>query len=220
MKGIIIDGVAASGKTTILKQIHSEIIEVKPSMTKLFVSEHYTERMLEHLKESGKLDGFYIKNHIDKIIQTMAIYQEMLNNSKFNNDPKGADIFVTLERFILTHLSSMNIEDKYSLDEAKYHFQALNKLGIKQIALVIPEVKLKERIMSTLEYRNDKWKEYLFSKGGEKEILEYYVDWQNKFLYYIDKFNSIIDTLVIKVEDNNYIKYSNVIWDKIFGNKH
>lgn len=211
MKGIIIDGVAASGKSTILKNIHSKIIEVKPSMTKFFISEHYTERMLEHLKERGELDGSHIKDHISQIIESIVTYQNMLNNSKFSSNPSGADIFVTLERFLLTHFTSMDIEGTYSLKEAESHFDSLNKLGIKQIALVIPESRLKDSIMSTLNYRNDKWKEYLYSKGNEEEIIAHYSNWQSKFLYYIDKFKNHIDTKVIEIKDNNYSYYSNEI---------
>lgn len=76
MKGIIIDGVAASGKTTILKHLHNKINENNPTITKFFVSEHYTERMLEHLKESGELDGLHIKKHIENIIQALAVFSK------------------------------------------------------------------------------------------------------------------------------------------------
>jgi thymidylate kinase len=123
MKGIIIDGVATSAKTTILKYLHNKIVENNPTIAKFFVSEHYTERMLEHLKESEELDGARIKKHIENIIQALAVFQNMLKQSKFNNNPKGVDSFVALERFILTHMVSLNnIEDKYTIEEAKKFF--------------------------------------------------------------------------------------------------
>lgn len=211
MKGIIIDGVAASGKTSILKNLNKSLVEIRPTMTKFFISEHYTERMLEHLKESGKLNGTYISNHVDKIINILQQFQNMLSESKFGNNPGGADLLVVLERFILTHLASLNIEDEYKNEIVESHFKVLNSLGIKQIALVVPDEYLKERIMSTINYRNPAWKEYLFSKGGETEILKYYSDWQNKFLHYLNKYKHIIDTMVIEVRDTNYQKYSNLI---------
>lgn len=145
----------------------------------------------------------------------------MLKQSKFSNDPKGAESFVTLERFILTHMASLNnIEDKYTIEEAKRHFSFLNELGVKQVALIIPEPLLKDKIMSTLNYRNEKWKEYLYSKGNEKDILEYYNNWQNKFLYYIDKFKDVIETSVIEVKNDDYAAYGNVILDKFFKEKN
>jgi len=67
--------------------------------------------------------------------------------------------------------------------------------------------------MSTLQYRNDAWLDYLYSRGGEKEIIEYYINWQNNFLEYINKFKDIIDTLVIEVKDQDYLQYSNTIFN-------
>jgi len=169
--------------------------------------------MLEHLKDKGELNGDHIKTHVDRLIQTLVSFQDMLDKSKFSNNPKGADFFVTLERFILTHLSSMEIEDQYTFDEVKAHFKILSKLGVKQVALIIPESRLRESITSTLQYRNDAWRDYLCSRGGEKEIIEYHINWQNNFLEYIDKFKDVIDTLVIEVKDQDYLRYSNIIFD-------
>lgn len=216
MKGIIIDGVAASGKSSILNYLHKKINRRYPSSTRFFISEHYTERMLEHLRDKEKLNGLHIKSHISQIIESLVMYQQMLRESKFNQNPKSADIFVTLERFLLTHFSSMDIEDNYSMEEAKSHLETLHKLGIKQIALVVPASKLKESILSTLKYRNKKWKEHLYSRGTEEEIIAYYSDWQNRFLNYVDKFKNHIETKIIEIQDNNYQYYCNLIFDSYF----
>ena len=217
MKGIIIDGVAASGKTSILRNLNKSLVEIKPTTTKFFISEHYTERMLEHLKESGGLTGLYINRHVDKIINILQQFQNMLSESKFSNDPRDADLLVILERFILTHLTSLDIENEYKNEIVESHFKALNSLGIKQVALVVPEEHLKERIMSTINYRNMAWKEYLFSKGDEAEILKYYSDWQNKFLRYLNKYKYIIDTMIIEIRDTDYQKYSDLIIKEYFN---
>lgn len=217
MKGIIIDGVASSGKTSILRHLHSKISEQYPSSTKFFISEHYTERMLEHLKEKGALTGTHIKEHMGSIIANLNNFQKMLDKSKFANNPKGADIFVTLERFILTHMASMDMGNQYSTQEAKHHFETLGKMGFKQVVLVIPKSVFKERLMSTLVHRNDAWREHLYSRGGEKEVVEYYVNWQENFLDHTKKFQDVIETLVIEVKDNNYIEYSNMIYNHCFN---
>ena len=216
MKGIIIDGVAGSGKSLILNYIHGEIHKKYPSSTKFFISEHYTERMLEHLRDKKELNGLHIKNHISQIIESLQTYHQMLEESKFSQNPRGADTFVTLERFLLTHFASMDIESEYSVDEANSHFNTLNKLGIRQIVLVVPESRLKESILSTLNYRNERWKEHLFSRGTEKDIIAHYSNWQNKFLSYVNKFKDHIETKIIEVQSNNYQKYGNLIIDSYF----
>ena len=217
MKGIIIEGVASSGKTSILKHLHAKISEQFPASTKLFISEHYTERMLEHLKESKKLSGLYIKNHIGRVVDNLENYQDMLNKSKFASNPKSANAYVTLERFILTYLSSSPIEKEYSLNEAKQHFKKLNNMGIKQVVLTIPQEHFKERLLSTLKYRNDTWKEHLYSRGNEDEVIAYYLKWQEEFLDYADKFKDSIDTLIVEIKDTDYKKYSDLIFNHCFN---
>jgi len=217
MRGIIIDGVAASGKSSILRLFQKKLMESKPNMTKIFLSEHYTERMLEHLKEDGTLNGYHISDHVDKIIGTLNVFQKMLSESKFKDEPRGADAIAILERFILTHFASLEIEDTYGIELAKKHFQTLNSMGIIQIALIIPRDKLKDRIISTISYRNDAWKEYLFSKGSEEDIISGYQDWQDRFIRYLNEFKSSIKTFEIEVKDDNYDSYSEQIFNKIFN---
>ncbi|PIS43020.1 MAG: hypothetical protein COT24_00580 [Candidatus Kerfeldbacteria bacterium CG08_land_8_20_14_0_20_40_16] len=141
----------------------------------------------------------------------------MLDRSKFNQNPGMADCLVVLERFILTFLSSWPIKDGYQTKDIEAHFKALSDLGIKQVALVIPEEFIKDRILSTSNYRNDIWKDHLFSKGDKQQsIVKYYLDWQSNFLNYIDKYKHLIDIFVIEITDCNYKRYGDLIFQKYF----
>jgi len=216
MQGIIIDGVVASGKSAILRFLDKKITEREPSLSRIFLSEHYTQRMLEHLRDEGKLSGNHIIRHIDSIISSLENFHQMLNNSKFKDNPKKADLFVILERFILTHLSSNELsKNYYDLDAAKKHFAKIASFNISQLALIIPEDLMEDRIMSTINYRNDKWKEFLFSLGDKDDIANYYKNWQRRFIENIEQCKSIINTIIIEVKDNDFEGYSEVIMDKI-----
>jgi hypothetical protein len=92
-------------------------------------------------------------------------------------------------------------------------------MGIKQVILVIPEINFKEKIMSTLAYRNEDWKKHLYSKGGEKEIVDYYMNWQKNLLDSAKKFQDVMDTLIIEVNDDDYMKYSDMIFNYCFKQK-
>lgn len=217
MRGLIIDGVVASGKSTILHILNKKIIEEEPTLSKIFLSEHYTQRMLEHLRDGKKIDGQYINNHIEKIIDSLDVFQKMLDDSKFRDNPKEADLLVILERFILTHLTNDDLlNDGYSLEKAKYHFSKITSYNINQIALIIPEDKIEKRIMSTINYRNEKWKEYLYSFGDEKEIVNYYKNWQRRFLGYINQCRDIINTVIVEIKDDDFEYYSEVIFNELF----
>lgn len=218
MKGIVLEGVSASGKSTILRLIQNKILEEYPTSTKLFISEHYTQRMLEHELEAQKLTADHIRNHTNQIIHNLSIYQEMLDRSKFAKQPSGADIFVTLERFLLTFLATHSDKMKsYPLDEANRQFNKLNEMNIRQYLLVLSEQALKEHINRTLSHRNDQWSEYVKKRGGIDGIAKESLEWQNNFLNLIERFGRSIKTEIISIEDWDYEKVADFIYDNEYS---
>ena len=77
MKGIIIDGVSATGKSTILRGIQKSISKAYPDSTRLFLSEHFIQRMLEHLAQAGKLTTSDAQSHVDAIIYSIQTFAKM-----------------------------------------------------------------------------------------------------------------------------------------------
>jgi len=55
ISGWIIEGVVASGKTTFLQELQQILANRHPARTKICISEHYTERILEDKKANGSL---------------------------------------------------------------------------------------------------------------------------------------------------------------------
>lgn len=214
MKGVIIDGVVASGKSSIIKYLQEELVKTYPQRSKFFLSEHYTERILEGLKENGSLTAKKTKQHIQDILETLQRYNEMLENSKFTGNPKNAELILVIERFILTHLTSLKDRRGYSLKEAQQQFLLAKKFNIRQIVLVIPEKDLKERIMSTICYRNDNWRNYLDSNGNETQIVRNYCQWQNRLKEYASKFKGFIETTIIETKHTDYKQYAREIFEK------
>lgn len=211
MRGIIIDGVTASGKTSVLKILKQSLEASKPEMSKIFLSEHYTQRMLEHKKESGDLCFNDVKIHINEILNSLKVYDAMLKKSKFNNDPRGAELLVVLERFFLTHMIELNLNN----EEEKYLLNIYNELeeyNVKQFLLVIPEELMRDRIMSTLKYRNEYWEQFLYSLGKtEDDIVKYFIDWQRKMLSKTEEIRNNRNIKIIKIIDNDYQKISREI---------
>lgn len=71
----------------------------------MFISEHYTQRVLEHGLAVKTLTANRIEVYVDDIVRTLRVYQDMLAKSKFVNKPANADVFVAVERFIFTFLA-------------------------------------------------------------------------------------------------------------------
>ena len=128
-----------------------------PHSTKLFISEHYTQRMLEHALENNTLNSQMVKRHIDQIIDQLQMYQLMLDESKFTMKPSGAQAFVTIERFLLTFLATQSgraLQD-YSLKDVRVQLDKLRQLNITQYIFVLSKDRLRKHIKRTLTHKND-----------------------------------------------------------------
>jgi hypothetical protein len=220
MRGIILDGVSASGKSSILALVQQRIVKEYPSSTKLFISEHYTQRMLEHELEAKTLSADHVEQHVDEIIDNLDRYQDMLNKSKFANNPSGAEAFVTIERFLLTFLATQEIDlSDYSEYKAQQQLKKLGDLNITQYLLVLSESNLKEHIARTLTHRNDKWAEYINSRGGVNGLVKHSLEWQEYFISLADTFKDVITTEIIEINDWNYEKIANKLFEDSYQGK-
>lgn len=217
MRGIVLEGVSASGKSTILNLIQKRLLEEYPMSTKLFISEHYTQRMLEHELETQRFNSRHVMLHAERIIHNLAMYQAMLGRSKFAHRPSNADAFVTVERFLLTFLATQPDKLKdYSRADIKRHFTKLDEMNIRQYLLVISKVRLKEHVNRTLIHRNEQWANYVDEKGGVDGIVSESMEWQDNLLKLADEYKDSIKTKVIPIIDWNYES----IADTIFNNEY
>lgn len=71
MRGCIIEGVTASGKSSIFRQIQRNLLDKQPANTKLLLSEHYTERTLEHLMHAGELTEDRVIAHLRGLLEPL-----------------------------------------------------------------------------------------------------------------------------------------------------
>lgn len=219
MKGIILEGVSASGKSTVLKLLQKKILDEKPNSTKLFISEHYTQRMLEHKLEAGELDFKTVQNHVDKVINNIKTYQKMLDESKFASNPSGAEAFITLERFLLTFIATHHntLDNIYSTKVAHKQFQNLKSMSITQYVLVLSKDRLKENLERTLTHRNEFWASYVESKGGVDGMAQTSFEWQERILSLTKELQNSIVTKVLEVGDWNYQGIAKEIYDDVYA---
>jgi hypothetical protein len=165
--------------------------------------------MLEHKKEANQLKIEHITEHTNNLIDSISQYQKMLEKSKFSHNPKWADFNIILERSIFSLLC--DISDEVSLQDEKAIIKLLkriNELGIKWIFFYLDESILSNRILTTRLHRNSHWHIYLNEIGNDDDIIQYFVDRQNKLLTLINKYQLYIDSTIINIDNNNYDKYA------------
>lgn len=215
MKGIIIDGVAAAGKSATLQRLQTRIIREKEGSTKLFVSEHYTQRVLEDKMYSGQLDAVTLAKHIDSLILGLGEYQEMLAKSKFSLKPSRAEVYVTIERFLLTYFATLPaILERYTLAKARHQFEQLASYGIAHYLIVLSQKKIQENVAKTLTHRNAHWAAHIEMKGGLQKATQEYIAWQEKLLDFAKLFEHCIRIEIIELEDKSYEEVANRIYEK------
>lgn len=219
MKGIILEGVSAIGKSTILKGLQEKINDAHPNSTKFYISEHYTQRMLEHILERDELEAEHVRQHLNLIIKNLSLYQRMLDDSKFAERPSGAQAYVTIERFLFTYLMMDDdaMKTRYSKRVANRQFKAMQDLHLNQYLLVASRSKIRANIEDTLSRRNDAWAAYVETKGGVDAIADTSFNWQGKMVALAEKYQKYLPTIIIQVDDKSYEEIIDEIFEKEFN---
>ena len=205
ISGLIIEGVVASGKTTFIKELQHILDNRHPARTKVYISEHYTERVLENEKAKGSLTAQATIDLASKIVEELESIAAWKSESKFCNNQGNAVIDSTLERFLGSHyanLKTMNLWDTNSQDESRIIdiYNRLEKLGFSVVILKLPDSMISQAVVSTKLYRNTAWSQYLETIGNDEEVGSYYLNWQNKLLEFYHTLSEHIEIKILMVD--------------------
>ena len=114
MRGLIIEGATAAGKSTLSNRIQTRMTEEVPEATKIIISEHYTERIFEDRVKDGQYVVPDILNHIQGLCSRIENLQNMQCNGKFHGRGGNSEIFVLLERFLGSHFANLRIYGRHA----------------------------------------------------------------------------------------------------------
>jgi hypothetical protein len=203
--GWIVEGTVASGKTSLIQALQHICISQHPARTRVFISEHYTERVLEDQKASGCLMTEDALNHAEAIVQELENVAHWKLNSKFRENTGNAIIDATLERFLGSHYSNLVLSDRWAIDAAGESriaalYQRLANLGFSIVILALSEAIIGEAVATTRQFRNAAWCEYLDAIGDDEQIAAYYVQWQRHLLAFYQRHSACIDTKIFWVD--------------------
>lgn len=176
MTVIIVEGVVATGKTTLLRALQkTELWQERP--TKLVVSEHYTERVLE-LTQPEVADRVRL---LDKHVEGFRTLHDLWRDYRFKGQAELAPLAI-FERFHLTHAAHVGDFSPFRrCEEGLRRNEALLVVLYHPLGLMLP------RIMATEHSRNPMWQRWLRSLGSEKEIEDYFTRLQDRTLAYYEE---------------------------------
>ncbi len=159
-KIIILEGIATSGKSTVIKYL-SQLLD-KSNLTFTIVGEDVTLMpILNNTEKEVSLD--LLKRVINNAIQ------------------EGKD-FIIFDRLFFTHIFRTNSEyGEFRQIEEMIQNSAL------LVFLKIDEEKIPVRIEYARQHRDKAWENYIRTKGSDEEIYQYYIDQQRILEKFINK---------------------------------
>ena len=205
ISGLIIEGVVASGKTTFIKELQYILANRHPARTKVYISEHYTERVLENEKAKGSLTAQATIDLASKIVEELESIAAWKSESKFSHNQGNAVIDSTLERFLgsyYANLKTVNLWHSNSQDKSRIIdiYNRLEILGFSVVILKLPDSMISQAVVSTKLYRNTAWSQYLETIGNDEEVGSYYLNWQNKLLEFYHTLSEHIEIKILMVD--------------------
>ncbi|MFC3798538.1 hypothetical protein [Cohnella sp. GCM10012308] len=208
MRGIIIEGLSTTGKTSVfaaIKKLHSQNQGVEQSVVAL--SEHYSQVLHSYqgvLRSMGKDEHLQLlKRHVDYLEQQDE-WIGSLGHLKRSND-----IFYLLERFHLNHRGAFTGSEEIGVLEKR-----LSKMNARCILLTISPDAVEPRF---IESRGEAWKSYVMEDhGGVAEICEKFLGEQERLRRCAS--DSLIPTLEINTDEGKWDSYAEEILDMTFVN--
>ena len=225
MRGCILEGVTAVGKSTIFRRIQQRLFEEHSAQTKLLFSEHYTERMLEHHREANEMSELRVVEHLRELLDPLQILRRQKAQSKFAGRSGNASVLAVLERFLLGHVANMRMQEKRSWagtgQEAGFVadlYRTADDCGLARIVLRCSDEGLALRILSTREHRNAAWSTHLRTLGDDDRIVDYYRAWQNHLLEFADRHSAQVKPIYVNIPANAGPERLEAIGDDIYLN--
>ena len=189
MKLVIIEGIATSGKTSVIKELEKILKKEKIDYTTI----KEKETLLPIFKDRSK------KTNLNFISKLLKKYLKLRNKR-----------IIIFDRLYLTHIyrTKSNIKDFESIGIL------LKRNNVTIVLLTIKEEKIKERILGASKHREKTWwKDILNERGDEKDIEEYYIKQQRKFLDFVSSIN--IPVIILDTTDSNFKKTAQQIFEKV-----
>lgn len=204
VSGLILEGIAGTGKTTTLNSLlRSSFWNDKPFLSSQILSEHHTLRVLEKLNTTKKLKTADCVGLLDLHVRHIENIQGNLQQTDWlkreRTNQKFAYIF---ERFHLSHLYHF---DQISWRNVSSIDQRLLKLNAHLCLFIIHPDDIQERIIE--DYEKAGWGDYLQSLGrNSSEIKAHFVRKQDELLVLASK-----SKLPTKIIDSSGVSKNQVL---------
>lgn len=200
MAGIIIEGVCASGKSTIMKRLTRRDWYVE-KQNKIQFGEYLTERIVENIGPSVDNRVELLEEYVDMLEK---VYFNFYNSRFANTKSERVKPFFLLERFHITHgVESKDFNPFIDIDNR------LAAMDMKLILLVMDDNVIEKRLLDTFPRRPKTWEKYCLSFGGIEGATERYRNMQELLLSFTKV--TKLDTIILNTSREEWDVYIDII---------
>lgn len=229
MIGVVLEGVTGSGKTRLVGHLQRLLAAGAPSNTKVFLGEHYTERMLEHLQEAGTLAPKAVFAHLHEMLGILEPLRAAKQRSKFRERAGNTTVLVIVERFALGRIAGMQLRDPAAwaltpalVDSIDALYRRADGFGLRRIVMRVAPEAIRERVLSTRRHRNAAWSEHLAGQGDDEAIVARYTR-EQRLLLQMSEALSVVQPVYVDVagvwDDAEYARTAEALVHRFFSRK-
>jgi hypothetical protein len=166
-QGLILEGISGTGKSAVLESLlaHPHMQHL-PALSRLVLTEHHTQRVLEILEQQEILDSTHHISLLEDLVSFIENMQSRTSARGWNESGlQPYDLFFLIERFHLTHVFRfpyMNWHQVAHID------QRMRKIGAVLGLLTVDADILEERLFSR---QNACWFNYLKGYGETPDAV-------------------------------------------------
>ena len=203
MKGLILEGIVGSGKSSILHSLRKHVVE--DGASSLILDETLTERPMEPLHSA---DVSRSLSHLTRLLQLIKDLHD-LEASVQRSFQTGVRFL--LERFHFSHCLDIAGFERFAA-YAEIDKQMM-ELGSKLVVLTVQEDLIRERsVVSTKKLRGESWSRYLTQISETEEgVAAYYAAQQEHFMALCHK--SAIPSMAVDTSNRDWEEASFQIVD-------
>lgn len=176
MNGLILEGIPAVGKSCALQALRA-CPEFQQRLSTLILSEHYTERAVEHVEEVAPVRYERLMYRLLAALEPLRVLG--VEGPVFADGGAKARLRYVFERFHLT-----NILAHANGDLAMLH-RVENTLRVYQpvtVLLTVDPAEIEPRLQDTLARRNPGWQTWLLRQGRDlPAVAAHFADQQQRY---------------------------------------
>lgn len=182
-RGLILEGIPATGKSTILKKLRKDNIGEKIGCSSSFVySEEITQRVLEKKYNEGKTNKSDHVKLLDGILSPLENYKQRFIDRGWSD----LQFYYIFERFHMTHASYYSY---LGWEDFKEFDHRLQDMSAKVCLLTMKEEVFIPRIIKRKE-KGEPWQRYISRYGSTlEEIARHYSCQQQEMIDLMSKTN-------------------------------